>query len=166
MIKGKVSISAVILHLFLIGVAIAMYWQMAPVVRGAESQSDRYIFYVAVPIYIVFVIYAMVAPLVNLKSVTIDDKTVIYRYLFFKKSILLIDVDGFFTMEIPSRDYTYETIYPVSNNKILPPVSSFYISNYDEFKNNMNLKMLGKVKFSWKNYLAVSIFKKYSELSR
>ena len=78
----------------------------------------------------------------------------------------LKDIDGYFTMELPSRECTYETIYPVSTNRILPPISSFYTSNYDEVKKFIPLKNMGKVKFSWKNYMMVLLFKKYKELDR
>ena len=166
MIKGKISIMAVFLHLLLIAVPVILFWQSAPILDSAESSADRYVIFCAVPLYVIFTLYAVAAPLVNLKTVIIDDVLISYKYLLRKKNYSLKDVDGYFTMELPSRDNTYETIYPVKNNKILPPISSFYTSNYDEIKKAIPFRNLGKVKFSWKNYLVLLLYKKYNELNK
>lgn len=166
MIKGEYSILAVILHLFLLGVAGVMFWQMSPLYTTGEIGAGDILFYVTVPVYVIFVLFAVISPFVSIKKIIIDDTSIVYRYLLMKKSFNLQEIDGYFTMDLPSRDATYETIYPVSRNRILPPVSSFYISNYDEVKKSVPFRKMGKVKFSWKNYMTVLLSKKYNELDR
>lgn len=165
-IKGKFSILAVILHVILVIVAGMAYWSMRPLFISGEIGIGDITFYIVVPLFVIYTLFAVVSPFVSIKNVYIDDTSLSYKYLLMKKSFKLEDVDGYFIMDLPSRDATYETIYPVSRNRILPPVSSFYISNYDEMKNEIPLKKLGKVKFSWKNYMLVLFFKKYNELDR
>lgn len=166
MVKGRFSIFAGILHFFLVAISAVAFWQVSPFMSSEMTASDRYVLYCAVPLYIIFTIYALVSPFVNLKNVIIDDISITYRYMLRKKSFRLKDIEGYFTMELPSRDTTYETIYPVSSNRILPPVSSFYISNYDQVKKAMPLKNMGKVRFSLKNYFVILFTKKYTELNR
>lgn len=165
-IKGEFSILALFLHILLIAVSGIAYWKMSPLfVSGEISLSDPE-FYIAVPLFVVFTLFAVISPLVSIKNICIDDASIKYKYLLARKTFNLKDVDGYFTMEIPSKDTTYETIYPVSRGRILPPISSFYTSNYNEVKEAVPFKKLGKVKFSWKNYMLVLFFKKYNELDR
>jgi len=163
-IKGEFSILAVLLHGMLLFFSGMVYWKMSPLFISGDIGTNDYTFYIVVPLYIIFTLFALISPLVSIKNIIIDDTSIIYKYLLMRKSYDLKDIDGYFTMEIPSKDTTYETIYPVSRNRILPPVSSFYTGNYDDFKKNIPLKNIGKVKFSWKNYLTVLIFKNYNEL--
>lgn len=165
-IKGEFSISALFLHILLIAVSGAAYVGMSPMFTSGEINPDDIIFYITVPLYIIFTLYALVSPLISIKNIFIDGTSIQYKYLLSRKTFNLKDIDGYFTMEIPSKDTTYETIYPVSRNRILPPISSFYISNYDEVKKAILLKKLGKVKFSLKNYMLIQFFKKYNELDR
>ncbi len=134
-------------------------------ISGEISYGDP-LFFITVPLYIVFTLFAIISSFISIKNIFIDEKFLRYRYLFFSKRYNLNNIDGYFTMELPSRDTAYETIYPVSSNRILPPISSFYTSNYDEVKKAIPLKNLGKVKFSWNNFLVVLIFKKYNELKK
>ena len=165
-IKGQFSILAVILHILLIVVAVMAYWSMRPSFISGEIGTGDIMFYIAVPLFVIFTLFAVISPLVSIKNIYIDDASIIYKYLLMKKCFKLEEVDGYFTMDLPSKDATYETVYPVSRGRILPPISSFYLSNYDEVKKEIPLKKLGKVKFSWKNYLLVLLFKKYNELER
>jgi hypothetical protein len=165
-IKGEFSILALFLHILLVAVAGVAYWQMSPLFTSGEISFSDPEFYIAVPLFAVFTVFAVISPFVSIKNILIDDSSIKYKYLLTRKIFNLQDVDGYFTMELPSRDTTYETIYPVSRNIILPPISSFYISNYDEVKKALPLKNMGKVKFSWKNYMLVLFFKKYNELDR
>lgn len=166
MIKGRFSISALLLHIMLIGVAAGAYWGMSPMFISGEISYGDPLFFITVPLYIVFTLFAIISSFISIKNIFIDEKFLRYRYLFFSKRYNLNNIDGYFTMELPSRDTAYETIYPVSSNRILPPISSFYTSNYDEVKKAIPLKNLGKVKFSWNNFLVVLIFKKYNELKK
>jgi len=165
-IKGKVSITAVILHIFLIVVSGMMYRYMSVFFYSGEIKPDDILFYVIIFIFILFTLFAVISPLISIKNIYIDETSLCYRYLLLKKSYDLKEIEGCFTMELPSRDTTYETIYPVSRNKILPPISSFYISNYDQVKKEIPFRSLGKIKFSWKNYMVLLLFKKYNELNR
>lgn len=166
MIKGKFSRLAVVLHLFLLVIPVMAFWQGSKLINSGEIEADSLIFYMIAAVFVLFTIYAVVSPILNIKEVYIDDKIFIYKYLFFRKSYTLNEIDGYFTMEVPSKDTTYETIYPVMRNRILPPVSSFYISNYDDLKNSFPLKHIGRVKFSWKNYFIILFVSKYNELDR
>jgi hypothetical protein len=166
LIKGKVSILALILHVLLAAVAGAVYWQMSPLFISGEINTGEAAFYIAIPIYILFTIFAVISPLVSIKSIIIDENSISYKYLLARKIFNLKDIEGYFTMDLPSKDATYETIYPVSRNRILPPISSFYTSNYDDLKKAVPLKSMGKVRFSWRNYMLILLFRKYNELDR
>lgn len=165
-IKGQFSILALFLHILLVAVSIGAYRGMLPMFISGEITSGDFLFYITVLLYVLFTLFAVISPLVSIKNIYIDDSVLLYKYLLFRKSYNLKDVDGYFTMELPSKDTTYETIYPVSRNRILSPISSFYLSNYDEVKKDLPIRSLGKVKFSWKNYMMVLILKKYNELDR
>jgi len=165
-IKGRFSILAAFLHIMLIGFSGMVYWKMSPLFTSGEIGTEDYTFYITIPLYVLFTLFALISPLVSIKNIVVDEVSIRYKYLLMRKSFNLKDIDGYFLMDLPSRDATYETIYPVSGNRILPPISSFYISNYDEVKKNIPLKNLGKVRFSWKNYLVVLLFKKYNELKK
>lgn len=165
-IKGEFSIFALLMHILLIAVSAGAYWGMSPMFISGEISSGDPLFYITLPLYGVFVLFSILSPFISIKNIYIDEKSLRYRYLFFSRSYNLKDVEGYFTMEIPSKDTTYETIYPVSRSIILSPISSFYLSNYDEVKEQIPLRFIGKVKFSWKNYMLVLLFKKYNELDR
>jgi hypothetical protein len=165
-IKGEFSILALLMHILLIGVSAGAYWGMSPLFISGEITAGDPLFYLTLPLYALFTLFAVISPFISIKNIYIDDSTLVYKYFLFSKSYNLKDVDGYFTMEIPSKDTTYETIYPVSRNRILSPISSFYLSNYDEVKEQIPLRFIGKVKFSWKNYMLVLLFKKYNELDR
>ncbi len=163
-IKGQFSILALFLHILLIAVSIGAYRGMSPMFISGEITSGDLLFYITVPLYVLFTLYAVISPFVSIKNIYIDDSTIVYKYLLFRKSYHVKDVEGYFTMELPSKDTTYETIYPVSRNRILSPISSFYLSNYDEVKEQIPFRFIGRVKFSWKNYMLVLLFKNYNEL--
>ena len=165
-IKGQFSILALCLHILLVAVSIGAYRGMSPMFISGEITSGDFLFYITVPLYVLFTLFAIISPFVSIKNIYIDDSTLLYKYLLFRKRYNLKDVEGYFTMELPSKDTTYETIYPVSRNRILSPISSFYLSNYDEVKKDLPIRSLGQVKFSWKNYMMVLLFKKYNELDR
>jgi len=165
-IKGKFSVLAAVLHVFMIGISGIIYWKMSPLFISGEISTDDFFFYIVVPLYILFTLFALLSPLVSLKNIDIDDTLIVYKFILFRKSYSLKDIEGYFTMELPSKDTTYETIYPVSRGRILSPISSFYLSNYDEVKEKIPFRFFGKVKFSWENYMVVLLFKKYNELKK
>ncbi len=165
-IKGEFSILALIMHILLIAVSAGAYLGMSPLFTSGQITPGDPLFYLTVPFFVVFVLFSVISPFVSIKNIYIDEKSLRYRYIFFSRNYNINDIDGYFTMELPSRDTTYETIYPVSRNRILSPISSFYLSNYDEVKELIPFRFIGKVKFSWKNYLLVLLYKKYNELDR
>jgi hypothetical protein len=67
-------------------------------------------------------------------------------------------LDGFETTIETSKSGSYEVLYLVKNGKSLVHISEFHLSNYNEIKREIELKMknLGSVKFSlfsdWKRY--------------
>lgn len=98
---------------------------MLPLMNSGETSIEGYVLYITAPIYMIFILYSIIAPLANLKTIIIEDISITYKYLLMKKKYNLKEIDGYFTMELPSRDNTYETIYPVRNNTILPPIDPF-----------------------------------------
>lgn len=166
MIKGRLSIYAVAMHAVLVAVAVGAFFSYPVIFSDGDITTDGPVFYMLIFIFVIYTFFAVVSPFVSIRNVHIDDKSLNYRYLLRKRVYLLETIEGYFTMELPSRDYTYETIYPVSRGIILPPVSSFYLSNYEEIKNRIPLKNLGKVRFSWRNYCLILLVKKYNELRK
>lgn len=166
MIKGRLSLFAVTMHAVLVAVAAGAFLSYPEIFSDGDITTDDPVFYILFFLFLIYAGFAAISPFVSLKSIRIDADGLTYRYPLLKKVYPLNEVEGFFIMEIPSRDYTYETIYPVSRGRILPSVSSFYISNYQEIKSSIPLKDLGRVRFSWGNYLVVVTSKKYNELKR
>lgn len=165
MVKSKVSWLVVALHIMLVGITGVLVWYIFPFVRNGswmESVQNGIYFFIT----IIFGAFSLVSPFVNIKIIKIDDTALIYRYMLWQKKYIFTKINGYFLMDVPSRQGTYETIYPVSDNRILSPISSFYCDNYDEIKKALPVDNLGKIPFSWDNYKITVFSKRYDRIKR
>ena len=120
-----------------------------------NSEISPFAYYAFSLIVIVFVLFAILYPIIKIYSVEISEDVIIYKWTFLpiKKKYNIADIDGYYTTMLQSRDASYLTFYLTKNQKVLPSISTFNFDNASEFVNELNLKFLGNIKFTWTFFL-------------
>lgn len=98
--------------------------------------------------------FAIGYPLLAVYRIEITDGALVYRWVFLprKKKVCLHEIEGYYSVLLPSRQAEYMTFYPVSGGRVLPAVSSFLFANSGAFMKQTGLKHLGRLPFSWNLY--------------
>jgi hypothetical protein len=103
---------------------------------------------------VVFDSFALLQPLITCYKITVSEVYLDYKWTFvpFSKRYEKSKIKGYISIELPSRQATYLTYYPVLGNKLLPSISSFTLTNAKEVIEGTGFTSLGKIPFSWKFY--------------
>lgn len=106
--------------------------------------------------------FAFIHPALACYDTCYDGEFLIYKWKFIPRSlkIRITDIEGYYTMKVPSRNNEYLTAFPVTRQAVLPSISEFYYDNYDEIINGLPVKHLEELSFSWKVYFRLTFSRK------
>lgn len=80
----------------------------------------------------------------------------IWKFIPRRMKIRITDIEGYYTMKVPSRNNEYLTAFPVTATSVLPSISAFYYDNYEEIVKGLPVQHLGELPFSWKVYFRLT----------
>ena len=157
MVKSKFNIMLYILYPML---AIAAGFATYYFVHAAlfESGINTVSLYILGLCVILMDLFAVIHPFTACYDTLYDGEYLVYRWKFIprNKIIRITDIEGYYTMKVPSRDNEYLTAFPVTRESVLPSISSFYYDNCDEVIKGLPVKHLGELPFSWKVYFRMA----------
>ena len=106
--------------------------------------------------------FAVGYPLLSIYRVEICEGALVYTWVFLprKKKTYLHEIEGYYSVILPSRQAEYMTFYPVSGGRVLPAVSSFLFANSGPFMKETGLTHLGRLTFSWQLYFGKIVIRK------
>lgn len=161
-IKSKANIFVYILFAVLaVGTGMLLWYTTKSVMSGRylNSVNDIVLLVLTPPI----VYFVIIHPFLSWYTFTVTETQIIFsRTLlpFIKISVLLTDLDGYYTMNVKSRESEYLTYIPVSNGMPLPLISSFYIDNSRKIIEATGVKFIGHIPYSMKRYFTITLLKR------
>ena len=159
--KSEFSIVVYFLYIVLVTFAGVTTFRFIPqMINNPELKG--------VPLYILLAcfgmidLFAVIHPLNSCYNFFYDGEYLLYKWTFIPRNIKIHaeKVEGFYTMKVPSRHDEYLTVYPVSEGKILPAISSFYFNNYDDIVKQLPGAEIANIKFSWRAYFNMAVLRK------
>lgn len=107
-------------------------------------------------------VFAILHPMLACYDVYYDGEYLFYKWKFIPRNrkFRIQDIDGYYTMKVPSRNNEYMTAYPVQGNAVLPSISSFFYDNYEDVVRGLPVKHMGEIPFSWTVYFRLAFSRK------
>jgi len=161
LVKSEFSFVVYFLYIILVVFAgVTTFWFIPQMLNSSEIKG--FVLYLMIFCFGLFDLFAVVHPLTSCYNVYYDGEYLLYKWTFLprKKKILAETIEGYYTMKVPSKDNEYLTAYPVSGDKLLPAISSFYFDNYDDIVKQLPGEEIKRLKFSWGTYYRISILGK------
>ncbi len=159
-IKSEFNIAVYFLYGILIAAAGIGTYTLFPMLR--EPDMSRLAFYVISAGIALFDIFAIVHPLISCYNVFYDGEFLEYRWTLIprRKKIHAQNIEGFYTMKVPSKEDEYMTAFPLYGDRMLPAISSFYFDNYNDILKELPGREIARLKFSWRTYFRISVLKR------
>jgi hypothetical protein len=151
--KTKISIPPLSLYVLLLIVSFFSVYYLFKYLDAREFLITTASFFYCFSILLLF-IFSIVYPVTALYRVELRNNYLEYSWIIIsrRKKVALAEIEGYYSILLPSRNSEYLTFYPVSRGRVLPAISSFAFSNSGEFIIRTGLKHLGMLPFSWKMY--------------
>lgn len=93
--------------------------------------------------------FTLFHPALACYDICYNGEFLVYRWKFIPRTlkIRITDIEGYYTMKVPSRNNEYMTSFPVTRQTVLPSISEFYYGNYDEVVKGLPVKHSGSYPF-------------------
>lgn len=163
-VKSEFNIAVYLLYIILIAFAgIGTFMLLPPVLK--DPGINRISLYIIIFSFTLFDLFAFIHPLISCYNVFYDGEYLLYKWTFIprRKKIHAEQIEGYYTMKVPSREDEYLTAYPACGNKLLPAISSFYFDNYSDIVKDLPGDELARIKFSWSKYFNMAVLGKKPE---
>ncbi len=162
-VKSTSKFNSVLYFLYLL-IFIAAGFATYYFVKSYYGTKDFYTvqFFCYASVIFILDAFALIFPFAASYNIIIDEKYMTYTWIFapLRKKFLLDEIEGYYTILLPSRDNVYLTAYPQKNGRLLSSISTFYVDNYDEVIAALNKPHLGRLNFSWRTYFVDILIKK------
>lgn len=161
LVKSEFNIVVYFLYIVLVVFAgAATFWFIPQILNSSELKGV--ILYILLVCFGIFDLFAVIHPLNSCYNVYYDGEYLFYKWTFIPRSIKVHaeKIEGFYTMKVPSKENEYLTAYPVSGEKLLPAISSFYFDNYEDIVKQLPGSEITRIKFSWSTYFNMSVLGK------
>jgi len=161
LVKSGFNIVVYFLYIVLVVFAgVTTFWFIPQMINSPEIKGV--ILYILLVCLGIFDIFAVIHPINSCYNVFYDGEYLLYKWTFIPRSIKIHaeKIEGFYTMKVPSKENEYLTAYPVSGDKLLPAISSFYFDNYADIVKHLPGDEIARVKFSWSRYFNMAVMGK------
>lgn len=161
MVKSKFSLILYVLYPILAATAVAATYYFLRTTLFEEGINHASLFILGVCVLLID-LFAFVHPALACYDTSYDGEFLVYRWKFIPRSmkIRITDIEGYYTMKVPSRNNEYLTTFPVTRQSVLPSISEFYYDNYEEVVKGLPVQHLGELSFSWKVYFRLTFSRK------
>ena len=157
MVRSKFSIMLYILYPLLAAAAgVATYYFVRSVFF--DTGIDSAALCVMGLCVLLIDLFAILNPALACYDTIYDGEFLHYKWKFIPRimKIRITDIEGYYTMKVPSRNNEYLTAFPVTATSVLPSISAFYYDNYEEIVKGLPVQHLGELPFSWKVYFRLT----------
>lgn len=160
MVKSEFNFAVYFLYGLLMAAAGIGTYTLIPALK--DPDMSRITIYAAASGIAILDVFALVHPLISCYNIFYDGEFLEYRWTFipWRKKIHAQDINGYYTMKVPSRENEYLTAFPASGDKILPAISSFYFVNFSDIVKALPGREIARLKFSWRLYFRISLLKR------